>query len=99
MFNLFAEGSADDPFPVDYIPEQSGSTILFTNKEIKNVLDGVLSGYTNFGRMRQHDISLLVLQLDELMTLDEKTSNLVDGPHNTCLLVPIPMTRRHKPKN
>ena len=85
MFNLFSEGSADDPLPVDYLPQQSVSTTPFTKKEVENVLHGVLSEYTNFGRTRQHDISLLVLQLDDLMTLDEKTSNPVDGPHKTCL--------------
>ena len=93
MFNSFSEGSADDPLPVDYLPQQSVSTTPFTKKEVEIVLHGVLSGYTNFGRTRQHDISLLVLQFDDLLTLDKKTSNPVDGPHNTCLLVPTQMSQ------
>ena len=33
------------------------------------------------------------------MTLDDKTSNLVDGLHNTRLRMPTKMTWRHEPKN
>ena len=98
MFNPFSEGSADDPLPVDYLPERNVSTTPFTKKEIENVLHGVLSGYSNFRHSRRHDISLLVLQLDELLTLDEKTSNPFDGPQNSCLLVPTKNSQRREPK-
>ena len=35
MLNPFVEGNADDPLPLDYLPEQGVSTNPFTRKEVK----------------------------------------------------------------
>ena len=58
-----------------------------------------MSGYNNFSRTRQHDISLLVLQLDDLMTSSDKTKCEVrEGRDSTFLVAPLTTTLRHEPK-
>lgn len=93
MFNPCSEGSADDPLPLDYFPEQSVVTNPFIRNELENVLRGVMSGYNSFSCTRKHTISLLVLQLEELMISDEKTFKVVKEQHNTCLLAPSTITQ------
>ena len=101
IFNPFLEGNAYDPFPLDYLPARGVSTNPFTRKEVENILHSVMSGYNSFSHTRQHNISLLVLQLEDLMlmALDETNSELVKGQHNTFILAPPTMTLRLEPKN
>ena len=98
MLNPFVEGNADDPLPLDYLPERGVSTNPFTGKEVENVLHSVMSGYNSFSRTRQYDISLLVLQLDDLMKSDEKKCELIEGQDNTFLAAPPTTTLRREPK-
>ena len=98
MLNPFVEGNAYDPIPLDYLSERGASTNAFTRKEVENVLQSVMSGYNSFSGTRQHDISLLVLQLEDLMTSDEINCEPIEGQDNTFLLAPPTMTLRREPK-
>ena len=67
--------------------------------DIENVLHGVLSGYSNLGRSREHDISMLVLELQELMTYDEHHSKVVTGPVVSSVLAPTKTALQRDPLN
>jgi len=93
MLNPFSTKNEEGLVPLDYLPDQKNSTNPFTKKEVENVLHGVMSGYQNMSISRQHDISMLVLDLQELMTSPEHASMVVNKRHNgSSLMAPTQKT-------
>ena len=72
MVNPFSQKSAEGAVPLDYLPDQRASTNPFTKKEVENVLHSAMAGYQNTTISRQHDVSMLVLELQDVMTSDKQ---------------------------
>ena len=100
MFNPFSKKEDGVAIPLDYLPERRATTNPFTKKEVENVLHQVMSGYQNMGLSRQHDISMLVLQLQELVTSDEHSSKLMVTNQNDafCVRAPTNSTLKKEPQ-
>ena len=72
VVNPFLQKNMEGAVPLDYLPDQRASTNPFTKKEVENVLHSVMAGYQNLSISRQHDVSMLVLELQDAMTSDKQ---------------------------
>ena len=91
----FQKKNEEGLVPLDYLPDQKTSTNPFTKKEVENLLHSVMSGYQNMSISRQHDISMLVLDIQEVMTSPEHTYMVVNiRKDELSLMAPTKSTLR-----
>ena len=74
--------------PPGYLPQKESTNKPFTKKQVENVLQGVLVGYNRYSETRQHEVSMLILKMQELMTVDASETTLVKGATGLHILAP-----------
>ena len=78
---LFAKSKLDERVPISYLPEQGNKTKLLTKKQMDSIWGGIMTGYSGYTDKRKHDMSLLILEMQELTTCSSRW-NLYIG--STC---------------
>ena len=81
------------------LPQKKSTTKPFTKKQVENVLQGVLAGYNRYSATRQHGVSVLVLKMQDLMTIDASETTLVKGPSGAHMLAPNSLALKREPRN
>ena len=61
-----------------HIPPTGVDMKPFSRKYVENVAHNVVTGYNTYSESRQYEVSMLVPQLQELMTTDDSGSNILD---------------------
>jgi hypothetical protein len=74
--------------------KQGGGVKPLGKKQISNILSAVTGGYNSFNREQQFQISNLVLQLQDIMTVDNNQSETIPNTSNEFTIdVPTAMAR------
>ena len=90
---LFSKTKSEEKVPIGYLPEQGNNTKPFTKKQMDSIWGDVMAGYSGYTDQRKHKMSLLILDMQELMTVDDSTSSMrngssENGSSNMCVQAP-----------
>jgi len=80
------------PLPPGYMPQKGGKVEPFAKKRVQNTLASVTAGYNSMGKDHKMAVSLLVMQLDDLLLADSTKSREVEtkGGLNETYVVNVP---------
>jgi len=90
---LFSKSKSEEKVPIGYLPEQGNNTKPFSKKQMDSIWGDVMAGYSGYTDQRKHKMSLLILEMQELMTVDDSTSSMrngssKNGSSNMCVQAP-----------
>ena len=90
---LFSKSKSEEKVPIGYLPEQGNNTKPFSKKQMDSIWGDVMAGYSGYTDQRKHKMSLLILDMQELMTVDDSTSSMrngssKNGSSNMCVQAP-----------
>ena len=92
-------GDNSDVIPVGQLPDSSNRIQPFSKKHVENVLNVVVGGYNRTSESKKYQISMLVLKMQELMTVDSVENNTVSRKDGVTLSLPTKTAISTQPKS
>ncbi|EJK73781.1 hypothetical protein THAOC_04575, partial [Thalassiosira oceanica] len=80
------DGSGDPDLSEEYLPDRSAAVKPLGKKEVQSVLSTAIASYNGVGVEKKFQMSLLVLQMEKLLTNDSNSMVVESG--GRCLMVP-----------
>ena len=79
----------DENVPIGYLLDQGNRTKPFTKEQTDSMCSGVMVGYYGYTDKRKHEMSLLILGMQELTTVYDSTeSTMQNSSSHMCILAP-----------
>ena len=76
--NRFINETTYKTVPIGYLLPKESTTKSFTKRQAENIFQGVMGGYNRYSEARQHKVSMLILKLQDLMTVVSPHYSLKD---------------------
>ena len=97
--NRFINETTYETVLIGYLPPKESTTKSFTKRQAENVFQVVIGGYNRYSEARQHKVSMLILKLQDLMTVDMSATILVKGLFGVQMSAPTSSALKREPRS